>query len=83
MKPLAPPENLTFYVLMKQSSTSLYFTTAGTSVTAGQPSYGVGFYPTRDDAEKARTYAIMSEKTADQYHIFELDFPNPAYKKTD
>lgn len=80
MKPLDPPENLTFYVLMKQSSTSLYFTTSGTTVTAGQPSYGTGFYATRDDAEKARTYAIMTEKTDDRYHIFELEFPNPAYK---
>ena len=82
MKPLDAPEYLAFYVLIQQSSTSLYMTTTGTAVTPGAPSYGSGFYATRDDAEKARTYAILNDKNNNNYHIFELEFPNPAYQKT-
>jgi len=81
MKPLDAPEFLTFYVLVSQSGTSLYFSTTGTSVTPNSPSFGTGFYATRDEAEKARTYAILNDKTDTRFHIFELEFPNPAYKK--
>ena len=83
MKPLDAPEYLTFYVLIQQSSTSLNFITTGTVVTSGAPSFGSGFYGTRDDAEKARTYAILNDKNNNSFHIFELEFPNPAHKKTD
>ena len=82
MKSLDAPEVLTFYVLIQQSSTSLHFSTTGAPVTSGTASFGTGFYSTRDDAEKARTYAYLNEKSGAQYHIFELDFPNPAYQKT-
>ena len=44
--------------------------------------HGSGFYATRDEAEKARTMAILSDKTDNLYHIFELEFPNPAYKNS-
>lgn len=82
MKSLDPPEYLTFWVLFSQSSTSLHFSTTGTMVTPGASSFGTGFYATRDDAEKARTFAILNDKMDNRYHIFELDFPNPAYQKT-
>ena len=80
MKPLDPPEYVTFYLLVSQSGTSLYFSTAGISHTP--VTHGSGFYATRDEAEKARTVAILGDKTDSLYHIFELEFPNPAYKKT-
>jgi len=82
MKPLDAPEFLTFYVLVSQSATSLYFSTTGAVVTSGATSFGTGFYPNRDDAEKARTFAILNDKTDTRFHIFELEFPNPAYQKT-
>lgn len=82
MKPIEAPEYLTFYALVQQSSTSLFFSTTGTTVSAGATSFGSGFYGTRDDAEKARTFAILNDKTGALFHIFELDFPNPAYQKT-
>ena len=81
MKPLEAPEFITFYVLVIQSGSSLYFSTTGASVTTGTPSFGTGFYSSRDDVEKARTYAILNDKTDTRFHIFELEFPNPAYKK--
>ncbi len=80
MKSLDPPEYLTFWVLFSQSGTNLYFSTTGTNVTPGAPSFGTGFYATRDEAEKARTFAILNDKTDTRFHIFELEFPNPAYK---
>ena len=80
MKPISSPETLTFYLLVSQSSTSLYFSTAGTS--HSPMTHGSGFYSTRDEAEKARTVAILGDKSENMYHIFELEFPNPAYQKT-
>ena len=81
MKPLEAPEFTRMFVLIQQSSTTFYFNTTGTSV--GQISYGSGFYTSRDDAEKARTLAVLSDKNDPpyQYHIFELEFPNPAFRK--
>jgi hypothetical protein len=80
MKSLDPPEYLTFWVLFSQSSTNLYFSTTGAPVNPGTSGYGTGFYATRDEAEKARTFAILNDKTDTRFHIFELEFPNPAYK---
>lgn len=79
MNPLPPPETLKFYLLIQQSTSSMYFSPTGTSMGT---SYGSGFYATRDEAEKARTLAILSDKSEARFHIFELDFPNPAYQKT-
>jgi hypothetical protein len=81
MKALEAPEFLTFYVLVQQSSTSLYFTTTGSGTSASTGiTYGTGFFSTRDDAEKARTVALLADKTGNIFHIFELEFPNPAHK---
>jgi hypothetical protein len=78
MKSLAAPENLVFYLLVSQSSSSLFFSTH--SVNHSNMSYGSGFYASRDEAEKARTLAILGDKAGNTYHIFELEFPNPAHK---
>ena len=79
MKPLDPPEYLTIYMLMQQSASSMYFMATGVSNT---PSMGSGIYATRDQAEQARTVAILSDKTnpPNLYHVFELEIPNLAYK---
>ncbi len=82
MKPLQAPEFMTFYILVQQNATSLFFSTTGAPVTSGTANFGTGFYSTRDEAEKARTYAILNDKTDTRFHIFELEFPNPAYQKT-
>lgn len=76
--PLPIPKTLTFYALIQQSSSSMYF-----SMTAGASgmNFGTGFYATRDDAEKQRTLSILSDKTGAIFHIFEMEFPNPAYKE--
>jgi hypothetical protein len=40
-----------------------------------------GFYASKKEAEIARTHQVLSNKdtTNYQYHIFELEIPNPAY----
>ena len=80
MKPLDPPEFITMYILVQQNSSSLYFSTTGTA--GSGVSYGSGFYGSREDAEKARTVAVLADKNdpANKFHIFELEFPNPAHK---
>ena len=80
MKPLDPPEFLNIYMLLMQSSGSMYFSPTGT---AGTVSMGSGMYASRDEAEKARTVAILSDKNNSIFHVFELEVPNPAYRKTD
>jgi len=79
MKPLDPPEYLAMYLLMQQSASSMYFMPAGVSTS---PSLGSGIYATRDQAEQARTVAILSDKAnpPNTFHVFELEFPNPAHK---
>lgn len=78
MKPLDAPEFLTIYMLLQQSTASMYFMPSGP--TAGTVSMGTGMYTTRDEAEKARTIALLSDKANNLYHVFELEIPNPAYK---
>ena len=81
-QPLPAPEFQKWYILVSQSSTSLYFSLTGSAHT---PSYGTGFYPTREAAEQARTVSILADKNTPpySYHVFELEVPNPAYQKTD
>jgi hypothetical protein len=81
MKPLDAPEFLRVYMLLQQSTSNLYFMPTGT---AGTVSMGTGMYPTRDQAEQARTVALLADKTnpPNVYHVFELEIPNPAYQKT-
>ena len=46
-------------------------------------SYGTGFYGTRHEAEQARTFEFLKDTTSpkSQYHVFELDIPNPVYEE--
>lgn len=81
MKPLEAPATLTIYMLLNQSSASFYFNPA--AVAGITSTMGSGFFGTRDEAEKARTLAILSDKSNNIFHVFELEVPNPAYQKTD
>lgn len=77
MKPIEIPETMNIYLLLKQSG--LVFVPAGIS----HRSPGcVGVYYSMQDAEVQRTIEILSSANqSDIYHIFELEVPNPAYKK--
>ena len=78
MQGLPSPKTMKVYQLLKMSTKSgLYISPHGTS------SAGIGMYMTLQEAEHPRTLEILrdTEGGSNSYHIFELDFPNPAYKE--
>jgi hypothetical protein len=76
VKPISAEPYIQVYLLLRQQG--LYFSTAGYSNNTLPGS--LGFYPSRNEAEIARTHELLSNKDKDYlYHIFELDIPNPAY----
>ena len=80
MESLKPPQTLKFYQLMKMSTKSgLYFSTVGGSSSLTGP----GMHHTLQEAEHQRTLEILRDIDGDanSYHVFELEFPNPAYKE--
>lgn len=79
MEPIAPPRTIKIYQLVKQSGA--YLMNTGT---AGPMSWGLGFYCSLAEAEQNRTMELLknTDTVKPQYHIFELDLPNPAYKET-
>ena len=78
MEPIAPPRTIKIYQLLKQNGT--YLMSAGVS---GSLSWGLGFYATLQEAEHNRTMELLknTDTPKPQYHIFELDIPNPAYQE--
>lgn len=79
MEPIAPSRTVKVYQLLKQNGT--YLVNAGVS---GPISWGLGFYNTLQEAEHNRTMELLknTDTPKPQYHIFELDIPNPAYKES-
>lgn len=75
MQPLTPPKTIKVFQLLKQSG--LYFSSAGGSSNAN---IGLGFYLTREEAEQHRTMEVLKGNNGVEYHIFELEIPNPAYR---
>ena len=80
MEPLKAPPTYKVYTVIKQSGMNM------TYVYVSMPStlnYGPGFYGTRHEAEQARTFEVLKDQTSPkpQYHVFELEVPNPAYQE--
>lgn len=79
MQSIVPPKTLKFYQLIKMSTkTNLYLGSTGSSP---NNSVGTGFFHTLQEAEHIRTMETLKNTDGDTYHIFELEFPNPAYKE--
>ena len=78
MQGLPPPKTMKVYQLLKMSTKSGLYISA-----CGSASSGMGMYMTLQEAEHTRTLEILrdTEGGSNSYHIFELDFPNPAYKE--
>lgn len=79
MQPLKPTPTFKVYAVIKQTGLQMsYVYGAGSSIT-----FGPGFHGTREEAEQLRTLELLkSTDTAhSEYHVFELEVPNPAYKK--
>ena len=81
MQGLPLPKTMKVYQLLKMSTKSGLYISACGSVNSG-PFNGIGIYTTLQEAEHTRTLEILKDtETGNSYHIFELDFPNPAYKE--
>lgn len=79
MQPLKPQPTFKVYAVIKQTGLQMsYVYGSGSSVT-----FGAGFYGSREEAEQLRTLELLksTESGTNEYHVFELEVPNPAYKK--
>lgn len=80
MKGLPMPETIIVYQLLKMTGASI-----SPSGTSSFTSMGMGFYTSKQEAEHQRTIEILKDQTSagpkPTWHIFELEFPNPAVNK--
>lgn len=78
MEPIKPPKTVRVFQLVRQ--TGLSFINSGSSSPSAM---GIGFYPTLQEAEHSRTLEVLKDtsSTKPKYHVFELEFPNPAYEE--
>ena len=83
MEPIKPPKALKYYQLLRMSTKSGLNITSCGSTASGNNYVGVGMYLTLQDAEHNRTMETLKDTDSayNTYHIFELEFPNPAYKE--
>jgi hypothetical protein len=79
---IKPPKTIKIYQLVRQ--TGISFTNAGGSSSASA-SLGIGFYPSLQEAEQNRTMEVLKDTSSGinkpKWHVFELEFPNPAYEE--
>lgn len=84
MEPIKPPRTFKVYQLLKMATkTGLNIGSTG-SAPPGTTSYiGSGMYLTLQEAEQNRTLETLKDQDGahNSYHIFELEFPNPAYRE--
>jgi hypothetical protein len=83
MESIARPKTLKFYQLMKMATKSGLSINACGTIASGNNFIGTGIYPTLQEAEHNRTMETLKDTDAayNTYHIFELEFPNPAYRE--
>lgn len=80
MEPIRPPQTIKYYQLLKMA------TKTGFSISACGPTstnyVGTGIYHSLQEAEHNRLIETLKDTDggANSYHVFELEFPNPAYK---
>lgn len=83
MESLKPPKIIKVYQLIKMSTKAvLNFSACG--VTAAGANYvGSGIYTTLQEAENNRMLEMLKDTDGayNSYHVFELEFPNPAYRE--
>lgn len=84
MEGIKQPKTLKFYQLLRVSTKAgLNISYCGTSPTTASGYVGLGFYTTLQEAEHNRTLEVLRDTDGayNSYHVFELEFPNPAYRE--
>lgn len=81
MEPLPIPKTIKVYQLVRMSTkTILTFSTTGIA-SAGASYIGSGFYLTQSEAEQNCTLETLKDTDGNKFYVFELEFPNPAYRE--
>jgi hypothetical protein len=81
MESLPIPKTLKVYQLIRMSTKSgLNFSPTGVAA-AGSNYVGSGIYLTLSEAEQNRTLETLKDTDGSKFYVFELEFPNPAYKE--
>lgn len=83
MEPIRPPKTVKYYQLLRVSTKSGLNITSCGSTASGNNYVGIGMYHTLQDAEHNRTMETLKDTDSayNTYHVFELEFPNPAYRE--
>lgn len=79
MEPIRAPKTLKIYSLVKQNGMSFG---SPSSSSSGATNIGLGYFTTLQEAEHHRTLEVLKVSSGgkEQFHIFELEVPNPAYE---
>ena len=82
MESIKPPKTIKLYQLVRQTGMSFANTGSTSSSSVG---LGIGFYLSLQEAEQNRTMEVLKDTTSGinkpRWHVFELEFPNPAYEE--
>lgn len=84
MEAIKPPKTLKYYQLIRMSTkTGLNISSIGAAPAGGNNYIGHGVFTTLQEAEHNRTIELLKDQDAafNSYHVFELEFPNPAYRE--
>lgn len=82
MEPLPIPKTLKVYQLVRMSTkTGLNLNVTGSGVVGTSNYIGSGFFTTQSEAEQNRTMETLKDQDGNKFYVFELEFPNPAYKE--
>jgi hypothetical protein len=84
MEAIKPPKTLKYYQLIRMSTkTGLNISSCGAAPAGGANYIGHGMFTTLQEAEHNRTIELLKDTDAafNTYHVFELEFPNPAYRE--
>ena len=80
MEGIKSPRTVRYYQLLRMS-TKNSFNISSCGATVANNYIGTGIYLTLQEAEHNRTLETLKDTDGSHntYHIFELEFPNPAY----
>ena len=82
MESLPIPKTIKVFQLLKMATkTGLNISPCGTTPAGSTGYIGTGMYLTLSEAEQNRTLETLKDQDGSKFYVFELEFPNPAYKE--